>query len=137
MADQEQIPPKPETREETDQQGSVFGNLPGNRPGVRSPRRRGTGPASATGAAAKGAGDQPRSSAQKPEVPQPPRYPAGRSPESSETAQRRTSPPAEAEHGGVEDLAWAGVAVAAEAATLGVRLLSRAVEAVRRPSDRR
>ena len=46
------------------------------------------------------------------------------------------SRPAEAEHGGIEDLAWAGVAVAAEAATLGVRLLSRAVEAVRKPADR-
>ncbi len=115
----------------------MFGNLPGNRPGVRSPRRRGAGPASATGTAAKAAGDQSRSSAQKPEVPQPPRDPAARPPGRSERAESRTPPPAEAEHGGVEDLAWAGVAVAAEAATLGVRLLSRAVEAVRRPADRR
>jgi hypothetical protein len=35
----------------------------------------------------------------------------------------------------VEDLAWAGITVAAEAATLGVRLLSRAVEVVRKPAD--
>jgi hypothetical protein len=32
---------------------------------------------------------------------------------------------------GIEDVAWAGVTVAAEAATLGVRLVSRALEAVR------
>jgi hypothetical protein len=31
----------------------------------------------------------------------------------------------------MEDVAWAGVTVAAEAATLGVRLFSRALEAVR------
>jgi hypothetical protein len=33
--------------------------------------------------------------------------------------------------GGVEEVAWAGITVAAEAATLGVRLVSRALEAVR------
>jgi hypothetical protein len=33
--------------------------------------------------------------------------------------------------GGLEDLAWAGVAAAAEAATIGVRLASRAMEAVK------
>jgi hypothetical protein len=33
--------------------------------------------------------------------------------------------------GGLEDLAWAGIAAAAEAATIGVRLASRAMEAVR------
>jgi hypothetical protein len=32
---------------------------------------------------------------------------------------------------GIEDVAWAGVTVAAEAATLGVRLFSRALETVR------
>ena len=50
---------------------------------------------------------------------------------------RDTGEPRGGAHGGVEDLAWAGIAVAAEAATLGVRLLSRAVEAVRKPPDRR
>jgi hypothetical protein len=39
--------------------------------------------------------------------------------------------------GGVEDLAWAGVAVAAEAATLGVRLAGRAFEAMRDAVERR
>jgi hypothetical protein len=37
----------------------------------------------------------------------------------------------------VEDLAWAGIAVAAEAATLGVRIMSRAIGAVRKPTDHR
>jgi hypothetical protein len=31
----------------------------------------------------------------------------------------------------MEEVAWAGITVAAEAATLGVRLVSRALEAVR------
>jgi hypothetical protein len=31
--------------------------------------------------------------------------------------------------GGLEDLAWAGIAIAAEAATLGVRVLNRVLEA--------
>ena len=38
--------------------------------------------------------------------------------------------------GGLEDIAWAGVAAAAEAATIGVRLASRAIEALRGSSER-
>ena len=41
------------------------------------------------------------------------------------------------EGGGLEDLAWAGIAAAAEAATLGVRLATRAMEAVRDAVERR
>jgi len=37
---------------------------------------------------------------------------------------------------GLEDLAWAGIAVTAEAATLGVRLVGRAFDAARRAADR-
>ena len=138
MADQEQIPPKPETREDADEQGGVFGNLPGRRPAVRSPRRGDSAGPAAAGATPKAAGRQSRSGAQRePSVPRSPRggptRPLGHSP----AAEPETPPPAGAEHGGVEDLAWAGIAVAAEAATLGVRLLSRAVEAVRKPADRR
>jgi hypothetical protein len=133
MADQEQIPPESESREEASEQGSVFGNLPGSRPGVRSPRRGAAGAAEQSGST-KGTGRQPRPAArkQRPAEPQPPRDPGGH-PAESEGA----TPPTPPEHGGVEDLAWAGIAVAAEAATLGVRLLSRAVEAVRKPTDRR
>jgi hypothetical protein len=39
--------------------------------------------------------------------------------------------------GGIEDVAWAGVAAAAEAATIGVRLATRALEAMRDAVDRR
>jgi hypothetical protein len=132
MADQEQIPPKPETREDADEQGGVFGNLPGRRPAVRSPRRGDAGDDAA--AAAKAAGRQSRPAARpKPSVPRSPGGRSTRPPGHSPAAEPETPPPA----GGVEDLAWAGIAVAAEAATLGVRLLSRAVEAVRKPADRR
>ncbi|MDX6581693.1 MAG: hypothetical protein QOI10_877 [Solirubrobacterales bacterium] len=104
-------------------QGGVFGNLPGSRPGTRSPRRDGAGkprkaPAKATKASARTASAEPAS---------PPPKPPGERPE----------PPAtEAPSGGgIEDLAWAGVAAAAEAATLGVRLASRAIEALRGNSE--
>jgi hypothetical protein len=139
MADQEQIPPKPETRQDADEQGGVFGNLPGRRPAVRSPRRGGTGDAASSGGAgAKAAGRQSRAAAQpRPSVPGSPQSRSTRPPARSAAAEPETPPPAGSEHGGVEDLAWAGIAVAAEAATLGVRLLSRAVEAVRKPADRR
>jgi hypothetical protein len=56
---------------------------------------------------------------------------------SDEPAAREQPPEAEPdendapEGGGLEDLAWAGIAAAAEAATIGVRLASRAMEAVR------
>jgi hypothetical protein len=138
MADQEQIPPKPEIREDADEQGGVFGNLPGRRPAVRSPRRGDAGGAAPSGAArAKAPGRPSRSAAQpKPRVAGSPQGRAAPPPGRSPAAEPETPPPAGAEHGGVEDLAWAGITVAAEAATLGVRLLSRAVEAVRRPADR-
>ena len=38
---------------------------------------------------------------------------------------------------GLDDLAWAGVTIAAEAATAGVRLLNRALEAAREAVERR
>ena len=107
-------------REDSGEQG-VFGNLPGTRPGLRSPRR----------------GEQPRPGERpKPRAPRA----AGRARSARDHAPpppKPATPPARgAEHGGVEDLAWAGIAVAAEAATLGVRLMSRALEAVRKPPER-
>jgi hypothetical protein len=120
MADHEHPQPeREETAEDAADQGGVFGNLHGTRPGMRSPRRS----------------EQPRSGAPpKPTVPRATRRPPSAP---SPTPEPETPPKTSTEHGGVEDLAWAGVAVAAEAATLGVRLLSRAVEAVRKPADRR
>jgi len=115
----------------------VFGNLPSERPGVRSPRRgQGKGakatkasqPKSARRAPAAGRSAEPRSSA-APKAPPPP-------PPTREQAPRGPAPQAEAPEsdsgrGSVEEVAWAGITVAAEAATLGVRLVSRALEAVR------
>jgi hypothetical protein len=136
MADSEQTPSKPEAGEQPAEQGSVFGNLPESRPGVRSPRRgKSRGAGRAGGTTAKSTPGQPRPAK---EVRRPsPSGPAARPPSRPVTHEPAAPPPDEAEHGGIEDLAWAGVAVAAEAATLGVRLLSRAVEAVRKPADRR
>jgi len=110
------------------EQGGVFGNLPSARPGVRSPRRE-TGRTAAD--AARAAAD--RSAAKRRSPPKPPRRRPSPPPPRAEPqdTERRG-----AQRGGIEDLAWAGITVAAEAATLGVRLLSRAVEAVRKPSDR-
>jgi hypothetical protein len=128
MADEKQRPDEAEERQ------SVFGNLPDARPGVRSPRRdrersasRGAG-APAAARAYRGAG-RGRSSAPRRQAAPPP-------PEEAAAGAPRDEPAPAPERGGVEDLAWAGIAVAAEAATLGVRLLSRAMEAVRKPADR-
>jgi hypothetical protein len=106
--------------------GGVFGNLPGSRPGSRSPRRR-SGEASAAPKAT------PRKRATAPgRKPAPP-------PEARRPAAKRVQEPVEPDPGGaagLEDVAWAGVAVAAEAATIGVRLASRAIEALRGSTER-
>jgi hypothetical protein len=114
--------------EEEVPQGSVFGNLPGSRPGVRSPRRD-----RAPGARTAG----PQAPNERPDAEDEPVA------ESAATPRPRPEPPAEpggepAEHGrGIEDVAWAGVAAAAEAATIGVRIANRALEALRDAVDRR
>lgn len=107
-------------------QGSVFGNLPGSRPGTRSPRRQRDRAASGPKATS-----EPRASgAEKPTTPSADRT-AGdtRRPTGQQSAQGESG-------AGLEDIAWAGVAAAAEAATLGVRLASRAIEALRGNSER-
>lgn len=104
--------------------GGVFGNLPRSRPGTRSPRRRRTAP---------GAGDAP-----DPATAQEARDAPGPPPRSGEPRdQAEELGEEEEQQGGIEDLAWAGVAAAAEAATLGVRLANRALGAVRDSIDRR
>jgi hypothetical protein len=89
--------------------GSVFGNLPRERPGTRSPRREGSAGARA-----------------RPE-------PARAQEPTAEDAAGGAGGASEIH--GIDDLAWAGVAIAAEAATLGVRLASRAIEAIRGPTE--
>jgi hypothetical protein len=119
------------------EQGGVFGKLPDSRPGTRSPRRdrgakAGRKPAPAKAAAAttkrKPAGSPRARPAAKPprrEQPAAEREPVG--------AER----PEGEEGGGLDDLAWAGIAAVAEAATLGVRLANRALGALRDGVDRR
>ena len=122
----------------------IFANLPRSRPGTRSPRR--------------GADPQGKASAPPPATAAKPREKARvlaaraeRARAAGGTAPRRASAPsskaqpAAAEDrdavaepaGGIEELAWAGVAAAAEAATLGVRLATRALEAARGAVERR
>ena len=107
----------------------VFGNLPSERPGVRSPRRGegkstkakagGARSTTASPASAKAAKPAPKAPPETP--PPPPRDPPPRPASEAEESGR----------GSVVEVAWAGITVAAEAATLGVRLFSRALGAVR------
>ncbi len=154
MTDQPPFPPEPHGEERPPGAGEgVFGRLPGTRPGVRSPRRQASGAETAAGRS-----ERPGAEVRPAEQPEPatdssPRAAAPPAEDRSEpaggpaAAERgpgagaersgdRESPGEGGEHGGVEELAWGGIAVAAEAATLGVRLLSRAMDAVRRPPDR-
>ena len=122
--------------DEGHEDSGLFGKLPSSRPGVRSPRR-----ASNKGAA------EPRS---EPPRATPPRRkpttarPKATAPRPKPTAARpkATAPPRakpeeqEGEGAGLEELAWAGIAVTAEAATLGVRLVTRALDAARRATER-
>jgi hypothetical protein len=119
------------------EKGSVFGKLPAARPGTRSPRRASAAQAKSVQGGAK---------------PKPAKPKAGTSPPKTKTSSAKTAPPphrarrepaapppAEEEQGGrgLDELAWAGVAAAAEAATLGVRLANRAIGALRDSVDRR
>jgi hypothetical protein len=112
-------------------QGGVFGNLPDARPGGRSPRRDGgtkprkTAAAKAAKPAAKQRPSKPRTRPQAKPRPEP----ARRAPEPA-------APEAES-GGGLEDMAWAGVATIAEAATVGIRLVNKTFEALRGNSEKR
>jgi hypothetical protein len=103
-------------------EGGVFGNLPRSRPGTRSPLREGEHVAQQreTAPKAEPTDETLSATAGQQEAPSEPDQPSEADPgsEQQETA-------------GLEDLAWAGIAAAAEAATIGVRLASRAMEAVR------
>jgi hypothetical protein len=100
-------------------EGGVFGNLPRSRPGTRSPLRdRGEAARKSTPAAEAQQAEEPRRAAAAGSQEAPPEAVGPAEEEQRETA-------------GLEDLAWAGIAAAAEAATIGVRLASRAMEAVR------
>jgi hypothetical protein len=122
--------------------GSVFGNLPDSRPGTRSPRREqsaaaGKRPSPARPKAARAAASRAKGAAKPkhPAKPKPASKAAGRT--GTAAKPRAPEPAAEPTAGrGLEDVAWAGVAAAAEAATIGVRLASRAIEALRGNAER-
>ena len=111
----------------------VFGNLPQTRPGARSPRRDSSArPRAEPGAAPAAPASGGRSSA--------PAHDAGGAEKPPQAARASPDGGGQApgvEGGGIEDVAWAGVAAAAEAATIGVRLATRALEAMRDAVDRR
>ena len=106
----------------------VFGNLPSTRPGSRSPRRRNTD-----------AETTPADDAQEVAEPAaPPESEPAPEPENEPEAPQPIEDPLAPQPSiqGVEDLAWAGVAVVAQAATAGIRFTSRALEAARKSIDR-
>ena len=116
------VTPEPDSPDGPTADRGVFGNLPSERPGVRSPRRGGEK-------------DAPAAKARQAKAAAPRKPPPPKSPPRVERSEPKPSavPPdeASASRKGIEEAAWAGVTVAAEAATLGVRLFSRALEAVR------
>jgi hypothetical protein len=119
---------------DADNPEGVFGNLPSTRPGSRSPRRRDT--------------DASDEAAPNPLPAEPEPAPVKPAPVASAPKEATSDPepdgvpderdPLEPQPGihNVEDLAWAGVAVAAQAATAGIRFTSRALEAARKSIDR-
>jgi hypothetical protein len=114
------------------EQGGVFGNLPKSRPGPRSPRRTADG-ATKPKQGAKQRTQRPlpkRAARPRPKAPAPP------SPRPAAARHEAPQPPESSSGAGLEDIAWAGVAVAAEAATIGVRLASRAIDALRGSTER-
>jgi hypothetical protein len=123
-------------------QGGVFGNLPDARPGIRSPRRTSAAKASgnaktkakprAKAAAKATATPRAKAKTKPPPTVAPAAQPPPRRPDAAEP--RRPGP--EQQPGGLADVAWAGIAVAAEAATIGVRLASRAIDAMRGNTER-
>jgi predicted flap endonuclease-1-like 5' DNA nuclease len=123
----------------------LFSQLPRTRPGVRSPRRASTtqdeAPSrsgrTARKPAAMRAEKAAAAAAEAPE-PAPKATPSTPPPRQDPPPQPASEQPRATGVGpaGLEDLAWAGIAVTAEAATLGVRLVGRAFDAARRAADR-
>lgn len=117
----------------------IFAKLPDSRPGPRSPRRKDasdapkakSAAAARTKAPAKAGATQP--AAAKRAAPQIKSATAAKVQPSREPS----PPPPPAQRGGIEDLAWAGVAAAAEAATIGVRIAGKALDALRGSAEKR
>ena len=126
MADEAPGADKPE------QPDGVFGNLPASRPGSRSPRRDAQRRRGAGQAALAAAGEAPAPAAASPGTRAPPPEP----PMGTEREAPVSAAGGDQQISSIEDLAWAGIAVAAEAATVGVRFASRALDAARKSIDR-
>jgi hypothetical protein len=140
------MPDRNDTESGPERAGDIFGKLPSERPGMRSPRRRADSknterqPSKSSSARAPGTQRPPGSRAR----PRSPREPTTSRPPARPPSPRAAAPPSASREAqgpgtggsGIQDVAWAGITVAAEAATLGVRLLGRAVEAARRPIER-
>jgi hypothetical protein len=102
--------------------------LPSTRPGSRSPRRQSSEPEEATA---------DETLPEEPVEPEPVLLEDPDTPDEPEPPQPIDDPLApQPGIGSIEDLAWAGVAVAAQAATAGIRFTSRALEAARKSIDR-
>ena len=120
----------------------LFGKLPRSRPGTRSPRRAGSaaGEAEPKPVTRKRAPARPRPAAARPKPKPPPKREPVAAAKRPEPAPKAKSEPERADlpqdGAGLEELAWAGIAVTAEAATLGVRLVTRALDAARRATER-
>lgn len=129
---------EPDDKQTPPPSDGVFGNLPSTRPGTRSPRRAKAGDEKGSNGSSTAA--RPRS--KSPPPPPPPRRTAAPPPPprpaaAEESSGAETAPPADPGQriGGIEDLAWAGIAVAAQAATVGVKAASRAMDAMRKSLD--
>ncbi len=125
-----------EVRQDSDDSAhpaGVFGNLPTARPGTRSPRRR---PLDLGGEAA-GSDDRldPIADAAAVAAATAPRRASQAESEDQLDAADETDE--QRRRAGLEEIAWAGVAAAADAATIGVRLASRALERLRDGVDPR
>jgi hypothetical protein len=121
---------------EADSPEGVFGNLPSTRPGSRSPRRRNTDAQDASAGDAPEAAEPVAPPEPEPQAPAPaePEAEPGYEPDPPQPVDDPLAPQPSIQ--GVEDLAWAGVAVVAQAATAGIRFTSRALEAARKSIDR-
>jgi|GEM_PF-3049840 len=121
----------PDGDEPTVPQAGVLGNLPKTRPSVRSPRRKEQKPAKPAGAEPESAAKsrkRPAEPTERVEARRPPTEPA-----SEPTPEASPGNPA----ADLDALARGGIAIAGEAASLGLRIAGRAAAALRDAVERR